>query len=296
MCIALYKPEGKTISKETLQECFANNSDGAGFVYVKDGKLVMEKGFFTFDSFYDAYLPHMEHQALIHFRIKTHGAVDETNCHPFMITKNFAFIHNGTISGHGEKNFSDTYMFNEEILKPLVNQYGIKALWQPFMQTLMEDYIGWSKLIFLDSKGNYIIYNEAKGEWADGVWYSNTSYKPRVTYTTKGHGNTTHYPNKIDTRKDFFNHNINPSEQTWYLHRQNGFHIYDGDWVVVNKDLQAIAKDDLVEVVKIHSTGYATVRDTYGITHYGIQGSALDYTNFQSDVGDTCGVPTFPPY
>jgi hypothetical protein len=276
LCIAIYKEKGKVITRETLLECFNHNPDGAGFVYVADGKLYMEKGFFKFQDFYDAYLPHMEHQALIHFRIKTHGAVDKTNCHPFMITNNFAFIHNGTISGHGEKDFSDTYMFNEEVLKPMVKVFGIKSLWQPFMKTVLEDYIGWSKLIFLDSRGNFNIYNEDKGEWVDGVWYSNTSYKPRQTYSTSS--SVSNLPTqKIDTRPDGFTQ----KGQVFYLHRANGFHIYEGDYAEVNKTLPSgLTKGELVEVEKIYSSGYCQVRDVYGKVYYGTAGSVLDYIYF----------------
>ena len=280
MCIAIYKEKGKVITRETLEQCFNHNPDGAGFVYVKDGKLHMEKGFFTFDSFYEAYLPHMEHQALIHFRIKTHGVVDETNCHPFMITNNFAFIHNGTISGYGEKNFSDTYMFNEEVLKPMVKVFGIKSLWQPFMKTVLEDYIGWSKLIFLDSRGNYTIYNEDKGDWVDGVWFSNTSYKPRVVYSSN-------LPQKIDTRPDRYN----KGSQVYYLHRVNGFHIYEGDYAEVNKTQPSgLTKGELVEVEKIYSSGYCQVRDVYGKVYYGLPGSILDYIYFDQTTSSHCGL------
>ena len=83
MCIAIYKPEGKIISKATLQECYDSNPDGAGFMYNQSKKLHIEKGFFSFDSFYDAYKKHENKQAVIHFRIKTHGKIDTANCHPF---------------------------------------------------------------------------------------------------------------------------------------------------------------------------------------------------------------------
>jgi glutamine amidotransferase len=181
MCIAIYKPEEKIISKATLQECYSANPDGAGFMFAEDKQLHIQKGYFNFDSFYDAYKQHQDKKVVIHFRIKTHGEINETNCHPFAVNNSLAFVHNGIINGlDGDKKLSDTIHFNEQILQPLVNKWGNLALFQDPMINLIENRIGYSKLIFLDRHGNHKIMNEGKGQWDDGVWYSNNSYKPYV--------------------------------------------------------------------------------------------------------------------
>ena len=180
MCIAIYKPEGKVLSQATLQECYDSNPDGAGFMYAQDKKLHIEKGFFSYDSFYQAYQKHETKQAVIHFRIKTHGKIDTTNCHPFAVNNSIGFVHNGIINGFGDTNHSDTIGFNNAILQPLVQKWGNLALFQDPIIDLIEGRIGYSKLVFLDRHGNHKIMNEGKGLWDDGVWYSNNSYKPYV--------------------------------------------------------------------------------------------------------------------
>ena len=180
MCIAIYKPEGKVISKDTLIECYNGNPDGAGFMYAQNKKLHIEKGFFSFDSFYEAYKLHEQKQTVIHFRIKTHGKIDTTNCHPFAVNSSIGFVHNGVITGFGDTNHSDTIGFNHNILQPLVHKWGNLALFQDPIIDLIEGRIGYSKLVFLDRHGNHKIMNESKGVWDDGVWYSNNSYKPYV--------------------------------------------------------------------------------------------------------------------
>lgn len=180
MCIAIYKPQDKKISYETLQQCFKSNPDGAGFMYADGKQLQMQKGFFTFEDFWKAYKKHEKKQAVIHFRIKTHGSINEENCHPFLINNSIGFVHNGVISGFGIEDKSDTNHFNEDILKPLVSKWGNLSLFQPAIKSLIESRIGYSKLIFLDRHGNYDIFNEEKGVWDNDVWYSNTSYKPYV--------------------------------------------------------------------------------------------------------------------
>jgi hypothetical protein len=184
MCIAIYKPAGKVLSQETLKECYDNNPDGAGFMYAEDKKLHIQKGFFSYDSFYKAYKEHENKQAVLHFRIKTHGKIDTTNCHPFAVNNSLAFVHNGVISGFGDADHSDTIGFNHGVLQPLVNKWGNLALFQDPIVNLIESRISYSKLIFLDRHGNHNIFNESKGVWDDGVWYSNTSYKPYVAPVT----------------------------------------------------------------------------------------------------------------
>jgi len=184
MCIAIYKPEGKVLPIETLKECYTSNPDGAGFMYAENKKLHIEKGFFSFQSFYDAFKKHENKQAVIHFRIKTHGKIDTTNCHPFAVNNAIGFVHNGIISGFGDANHSDTIGFNQSILQPLVSKWGNLALFQDPIIDLIEGRIGYSKLVFLDRHGNHKIMNEHKGTWDDGVWYSNDSYKPYVAPVT----------------------------------------------------------------------------------------------------------------
>jgi glutamine amidotransferase len=184
MCIAIYKPKDKVLSLATLKECYTSNPDGAGFMYAENKKLHIEKGFFSFQSFYDAFKKHETKQAVIHFRIKTHGKIDTTNCHPFAVNNAIGFVHNGIISGFGDANHSDTIGFNQNILQPLVSKWGNLALFQDPIIDLIEGRIGYSKLVFLDRHGNHKIMNEHKGEWDDGVWYSNNSYKPYVAPIT----------------------------------------------------------------------------------------------------------------
>lgn len=177
MCIAIYKPQDKLISKETLEQCFKSNPDGAGFMYVDNKKLKINKGFFTFAEFWEAFEPIQNLKSVIHFRIKTHGAVELENCHPFNVTPNLGFVHNGIISGFGSATVSDTREFNKHIMQPLVQKWGKLALFQEPIQDLLESRISYSKLIFLDNNNKEVIFNEDKGIWDDEVWYSNSSYK-----------------------------------------------------------------------------------------------------------------------
>lgn len=188
MCIAIMSKEGVTIPKEHLEQSFRINDDGAGFMYAENEQLHIEKGFMDFDSFYAAYKPHEEKPIAVHFRIKTHGSLDAANTHPFEVGKNLAVIHNGIINNvdcSQDKTKSDTYWFNQKILVPIYKRDSRFIFKEPFKE-LIKEYIGWSKLVFLNNKGHHTIINEDKGVWDEGVWYSNTSYKPRQVQQAGG--------------------------------------------------------------------------------------------------------------
>ncbi len=185
MCLLIYRPPNGIMTKNVLRKGYSNNSDGAGYAYSYKGKLYSEKGFFSFKKFWNAYrnIP-KESPALIHFRISSEGRINKENCHPFLIDKNHAFCHNGSVQakiGEKSEDFSDTYLFNEQILKPIFsdpNNIDKKFWLSPAFKWLMEECIGsFNKMSILDNRGNCVIFNECKGEWFSGCWFSNDSYK-----------------------------------------------------------------------------------------------------------------------
>jgi len=187
----VYKPKGITVKKEVYNTCFDNNKDGAGFIVrEKTGELKLEKGFFTFKDFWEHFQPHLSKQAIIHFRIATHGEVDTENCHPLWVKENtLAFAHNGVINQvdcSKDKTRSDTWHFNATMLQHLREKMGEEFIFDEVIQSLITEYISWSKLAFLHADGRTLIFNKSKGDMENGVWFSNSTYKTwKKTYKTK---------------------------------------------------------------------------------------------------------------
>ena len=53
--------------------------------------------------------------------------------------------------------------------------------------------IGESKVVVMSGDGKAVLFNEKKGHWDKGVWYSNHSYQPRsapkyTSFSTQGYG------------------------------------------------------------------------------------------------------------
>lgn len=178
MCIAISNSAGSTLKQEWIKNSWDNNGDGAGLLWLQDGKLNVFKEMDSFVSYWEKYLEVRstcpESNILLHFRISTHGKINHTNCHPFLVDETIGFIHNGMIHQvERHEDFSDTFMFNETILK------GLPKGWQynPVICELINEYIDSNKLVFLDTNNVVTIINEKAGHWVGSDWFSNTSYQ-----------------------------------------------------------------------------------------------------------------------
>ena len=94
MCVVVYKPKNKEMpSEKTLLDCFLANPDGAGYMFQKDNKVKIKKGFMTFKAFYDSLVKDYAETGkntdyVLHFRISTQGGVNKPLCHPYPVSKN----------------------------------------------------------------------------------------------------------------------------------------------------------------------------------------------------------------
>lgn len=194
MCIAILKPTGaKLPSKDLLYTCWTNNPDGAGFCYNNGHDVIIHKGYMDFKTFYTALttcakLNNFDNKDVaIHFRISTSGGVKPENCHPFAVsnhmkklTKTFvkckdAFIHNGIIHGYGSKNYSDTMHYITNVIANIKDLDHSKKL----INSLAIEH---NSRFCVVTRNSFML----GGDWIkdNGIYYSNTSYKPRVyTYT-----------------------------------------------------------------------------------------------------------------
>lgn len=195
MCIIVVQPIGKSISRKTLETCFYNNPDGTGYMFTRDKKLIIKKGYFTFDSFYHNYkidwiMNGKLSPFILHFRIATHGNVDRINCHPHQLKENLAFVHNGVFSSvkpiKAKVSKSDT-LRAAIIFKQLPdNWFYCKS-----MKILVEDFFkaNSSYGAFMDNTGQLFITDKKSWVKKNKILYSNGSFEDRewnfVPYTEK---------------------------------------------------------------------------------------------------------------
>lgn len=196
MCIIVAKPAGIAMpNEEIIENCFYGNPDGAGYM-VADGKSVtIRKGFMTLSDFNQSMASEgdlTDYSVVMHFRIKTHGKVQPSCCHPFPVTSDheklsatyvtdrIGVAHNGIINIMASKtnvDTSDTMAYIANVVAP------VRRLTEDFMHNdnaleVFESTVG-SKLCFLDNSGDIVTIGDFIND--GGVLYSNTSYTRSVT-------------------------------------------------------------------------------------------------------------------
>ena len=193
MCIIAYAPKGVKIQEDTIKFMFMGNPDGAGIMWkpTDNSKVEIRKGFMKVEDLIKAYreIP-VECEKAIHCRIATSGKVSKACCHPFPVRAktsamkqakdrtSIALMHNGMINYCEPKEgikagYSDTMLFVAKYLYP-----AQKLIDNDWWQTLVENST-YSRLLIMREFGETIML----GSWqfADGVYYSNGNYKPRMT-------------------------------------------------------------------------------------------------------------------
>lgn len=187
MCIIAIQPLGVKIKESTLRNCWNANKDGAGIMYVENGKLIVNKVMTSFEEFMKIkrHADKMQSNIVMHFRIATSGGINERNCHPFKVNNDLYFCHNGIldIDVPLNSNINDTQIFNNSFMKGLPNNF----VQNDSIMNLIEYTIGnRNKFVFMDSSGQFYILNENAGTWENGAWYSNSSYKSSPYHYNSG--------------------------------------------------------------------------------------------------------------
>ena len=187
MCIiAIKKAHMPMFDDDTIKTMFENNPDGAGYMYVNDGKVIIHKGFMDAEeltkSLNDNDLD--DKNVILHFRIGTSGLKNGLNAHPYPVyddnaldcITDLAMVHNGVLSGFTpsfSEPINDTQNFIHKVLRNLDKDF-INNKDKKF---LISKLIGTNKLAFLDSHDNITLIGEFVED--GGYVYSNTSYKPK---------------------------------------------------------------------------------------------------------------------
>lgn len=141
MCIIAVSRRGvRQPSLEELRNMYNRNPDGAGYMYARNGRVVLHKGFMTWEDFSRAV--NAEHFGLddavvYHFRISTQAGICPEMTHPFPLTRsleltekldvvcNIGLAHNGIIrmtSDYKETRFSDTAIFIARYMTKLIRK------------------------------------------------------------------------------------------------------------------------------------------------------------------------------
>ena len=181
MCIIVAKEKGKEFDKDKLDFSYESNKDGCGIMWF-DGEVKTHTtlDYEEFKTFLESYNWFKDYPAVIHLRYTTVGETTLDLCHPFT-THLGSMMHNGTI--HSLKDNAEALNISDSkalsfYLTTMEKEATVDMYDTAGFRFLLEQLLGYiNRVVFLGKDGEIRIYNEEKGDWVDGLWYSNDYYK-----------------------------------------------------------------------------------------------------------------------
>lgn len=129
MCIIAYAKQNIEFNACELINCWNNNPDGAGVMWLDEKGVHIKKGLMTLNDTLAVVLSLPTNtERVVHFRWATDGEVNKSNCHPFAVgdeyntdtTTDWAFAHNGILKDYltgASAKYSDTMRMSFELLQ-----------------------------------------------------------------------------------------------------------------------------------------------------------------------------------
>jgi hypothetical protein len=176
------------MAEKDIRGAASGNRDGFGLMYYNKeldtivAQKACMKNINKILTIFDSLTPY---EVMYHFRIRTHGVVSDSMCHPFEVTTkkkhgmDIWFMHNGFIGKQkGLVTESDTCCFRNNYLTPLLKDNPDFIRTEAF-KGLIEEYIGGhNKVCFMFGKGETLRLNESVWWDHDGMRVSNKACFP----------------------------------------------------------------------------------------------------------------------
>jgi len=176
MCQLIVSPNGNVPEWDYIESSYLANGDSWGAVYLGN---TLRKVCGLAEDWANLALLHeelsdLQAPFLWHFRWATLGSATRKNCHPFAVSKDIWFAHNGVLNiPCPVPDRSDTWHMAQHFKKQNLTPERLK---EKEIKNWLRGLAGHgNKFGFIDTAGETTIINETAGEWIDEVWYSNPS-------------------------------------------------------------------------------------------------------------------------
>ena len=192
MCIICVSPENvRQPDTQTIRTMFLRNPHGAGYMYARNDKVHIRKGFMNLTGLLNALKEEHFTEAdpvVYHFRISTQAGINPQMTHPFPLSNKAEHMkaldvecrcgvaHNGIIAittDPRNREYSDTAIFITDYLtrilrrpSDLKDEHRLELIYK----------LAQSKFAIMDGKGYIATVGRFVNE--DGLLYSNLSYIP----------------------------------------------------------------------------------------------------------------------
>lgn len=184
MCLLLTQQSTTpALTDDWLADFYSFNSDGVGVMRAEQGALIIEKTLpKNAEEFIKFYRDHIQgYDCAWHLRMRTHGATDLLNCHPYEILNqrdhriDLWLMHNGILhtGNKADTSKSDTFHYIADYLRPMLANNPDFAFTGAF-ENIIGDHIGVSnKFVLMDNNNRMAVINESEGVYWGGLWLSN---------------------------------------------------------------------------------------------------------------------------
>jgi glutamine amidotransferase len=186
MCLLTYYPGGAMPDPEMLTEGAECNPHGHGFAIVTNRRVITQHGMnadHIVSTFARMRASNPDGPALFHSRFATHGDIGMDNCHPFTVgrDKRTVLAHNGVLPIQARPTGCDTRSDTRILAQDLVPSGRFGSLTNRRGRDRLTTWLGPSnKVVLLTVDPRYgqsaYLFNEERGFWCDGVWYSNLDF------------------------------------------------------------------------------------------------------------------------
>ena len=192
MCIICVSPQGvRQPDTQTIRTMFLRNPHGAGYMYARNGRVHIRKGFMNLTALSNALKAEKftdNDPVVYHFRISTQAGINPQMTHPFPLSNTAEHMkalhvdcrcgvaHNGIIditTDPKNREYSDTAIFITDYLTQIIRRPSdLKD--ERRLELIYK--LAQSKFAIMDGKGYIATVGRFVNE--DGLLYSNLSYIP----------------------------------------------------------------------------------------------------------------------
>ena len=192
MCIICVSPQGvRQPDTQTIRTMFLRNPHGAGYMYARNGRVHIRKGFMNLTALSNALKAEKftdNDPVVYHFRISTQAGINPQMTHPFPLSNQAEHMkaldvdcrcgiaHNGIIditTDPRNREYSDTAIFITDYLTRIIRRPSdLKD--ERRLELIFR--LAQSKFAIMDGRGYIATVGRFVNE--DGLLYSNLSYIP----------------------------------------------------------------------------------------------------------------------
>lgn len=196
MCVICVSKKGvRQPNEDEIRNMWEANPHGAGYMFARDGKVEIHKGFMELKDFLRSVRSEnftAKDVVIYHFRISTQAGITPEMTHPFPLspdledmkildcTCSVGIAHNGIIrlTSCNNKEYSDTALFITEYLPVLIRD--TEDITDRSVKKIIKELAG-SKLALMNGNGDTAIIGDFYGN-KSGLIFSNLSFQPQYDF------------------------------------------------------------------------------------------------------------------